>query len=878
MGAIGGAMASIGTFVGASASVAANVGAAIVNGAVQAIDGSRNGTQGIIAGLANGALGVFSAGGALDLSRVTSSLTTTLTPVLKNTALGLGVSYDKQAGWGGRIGIGSATTNASISFSQRGNTTISGSANIPGVKGLQGTLSTTTNGATTVGANYNAGNGPREGWNVGANYDINGGGFSGSVGYTDPNSGLGLTSTVDGNGLSTSAQLNGVNLATNGPDGFNMDEINWSEQNINLAQDRGNKLQQNALLKANGISDPDSLSPTERNRILGEINSAAEYKQLRESGKTDAEIAAMSRDQREAELDRINGEVNPDTLAIAALASVGTFFGGALAFMGLGGGTGNGSTPPVRGQVVDVPARRREDGDDDDVDMYDQLDHTDRLPQEVQDQISSIELDSSGNKVVKLKDGRVVTFGKDGTATLYTSSNVDHTLILTEANMGIPGVLGLGGVNALDQIGLPTQGKVERYPLDPKEIAKPVSITKEQYKLTDQGKEDVKSLRENASKVDTKVKDSDITAFNERQAIKREAIEKPLKDLQTEIQNLRNKIETNGQSADYDSSVDKSVLNDLQKQEKALSKSTSTKLTQLSKQEVTDRKNLPEAVRLQSLDNTLSNPYRSQVDDLSTQLAALDPKSAEYLRLNEEYEAVKINSSAFDNARDTLLNPKVKETSAALAAEMLNKLNPDVPVSRPEQSTVLENKPNREHLTPGYDPSGRAGGILPGINHPDARVTDTPLEHSSRGKNKAYHATDIALPYGTPYMPVAEGTAEVVRSSTYGNQVKIKHGNGVETSYAHNSEVLVTNGQHVTSSTVIANVGNTGNVDSSRPTQAPWYGGSHIHYELKINNQLVPSQNFDWNRFKTEGQTYVDDYVKRYGKDSPGYYLVEKKK
>ncbi|TGN09087.1 hypothetical protein, partial [Leptospira ilyithenensis] len=107
------------------------------------------------------------------------------------------------------------------------------------------------------------------------------------------------------------------------------------------------------------------MSPTERNRILGEINSAAEYKQLRDSGKTDAEIAAMSRDQREAELDRINGEVNPETLAIAALASVGTFFGGALAYMGLGGGTGNGATPPVRGQVVEVPARRREDGEDD---------------------------------------------------------------------------------------------------------------------------------------------------------------------------------------------------------------------------------------------------------------------------------------------------------------------------------------------------------------------------------------------------------------------------------------------------------------------------------------------------------------------------------
>ncbi len=363
MGTIGGAMASIGTFVGASVTTAANVGAAIVNGAVQAIDGSRNGTQGILAGFANGAIGAFTAGGGLDLGKISSSLGTTLTPALKSTALGLGVTYDRQAGWGGMIGIGNASTNANISFSQRGNTTISGSANVPGVKGLQATLSSTTNGATTVGVNLNAGKGPREGWNLGANYDINGGGFSANIGYTDPNSGFGLTSTIDRTGLSTSGQLNGVNLATNGPNGFTMDEINWAERNINLAQDRGNHLEENALLLADGVTDPDSMSPTERNERLGKINADNEYKQLREDGKSDDEIARMTSEQREAALDRINGVFNPDTWATAALATTGTFFAGALAFAG-GGGTGTGQTPTntnVNGPVV---VRRREDGEE----------------------------------------------------------------------------------------------------------------------------------------------------------------------------------------------------------------------------------------------------------------------------------------------------------------------------------------------------------------------------------------------------------------------------------------------------------------------------------------------------------------------------------
>ncbi|TGN17913.1 hypothetical protein EHS15_15875, partial [Leptospira idonii] len=82
-----------------------------------------------------------------------------------------------------------------------------------GYPGLQLTGSSTTNGATTFGANFNpTDKGPRQGWNFGANYDINGGGLSGSIGYTDPNSKLGITSTVNGDGLSTSTQYAGVNL------------------------------------------------------------------------------------------------------------------------------------------------------------------------------------------------------------------------------------------------------------------------------------------------------------------------------------------------------------------------------------------------------------------------------------------------------------------------------------------------------------------------------------------------------------------------------------------------------------------------------------------------------------------------------------------
>ncbi|WP_411824002.1 TIGR04388 family protein [Leptospira sp. 'Mane'] len=361
MAAVNNALSAVGQFFGAVGTTAVNVGAAVVKGAVQVIDGSRNGTEGMLAGLANGVLGYFGANGALNLGNMVPSLGTTAGSFLSNSALGLGVTYDRQSGWGGSIGIGSASANASISFSQRGNTTISASAApIKGLEGLQTTFSTTTNGATSVGINYNSGNGPREGWNIGANYDINGGGFSGSIGYTDPTNGLGITSTVSGNGLSTSGQVNGVNLATNGPDGFNMDEMNWAEQNINQAQDRTNRLKEDATLTSMGFTQAqiDGMSSGSRSTLLGIAN---DIQTLLDNGYSDEAIAKMSLDDRASKAETYR--INPEAMAISALASVGAFFTGALAFVGLGGASN--STPiPVPTPTAEVVARRREDGED----------------------------------------------------------------------------------------------------------------------------------------------------------------------------------------------------------------------------------------------------------------------------------------------------------------------------------------------------------------------------------------------------------------------------------------------------------------------------------------------------------------------------------
>lgn len=93
---------------------------------------------------------------------------------------------------------------------------------------------------------------------------------------------------------------------------------------------------------------------------------------------------------------------------------------------------------------------------------------------------------------------------------------------------------------------------------------------------------------------------------------------------------------------------------------------------------------------------------------------------------------------------------------------------------------------------------------------------------------------DIAAPNGTPIKVVADGTVtNASYNGSYGNLVKINHGNGVETWYAHTSKMYVTVGSKVTTGQTIAAVGSTGNST-----------GSHLHFEIRINGTHINPQKY----------------------------------
>lgn len=124
-----------------------------------------------------------------------------------------------------------------------------------------------------------------------------------------------------------------------------------------------------------------------------------------------------------------------------------------------------------------------------------------------------------------------------------------------------------------------------------------------------------------------------------------------------------------------------------------------------------------------------------------------------------------------------------------------------------------------------------------GIKLATAPITGTITSRygvSSSIRSSRHTGLDIAATKGTPIKVVADGTVTFARyNGSYGYLVKVNHGNGVETWYAHTSKMYVTVGQEVKAGDVIALVGSTGNST-----------GPHLHFEIRINGEHVNPQNY----------------------------------
>lgn len=108
-------------------------------------------------------------------------------------------------------------------------------------------------------------------------------------------------------------------------------------------------------------------------------------------------------------------------------------------------------------------------------------------------------------------------------------------------------------------------------------------------------------------------------------------------------------------------------------------------------------------------------------------------------------------------------------------------------------------------------------------------------------RRRMHYGIDLGYPTGTPVVAAFDGIVRVSKSNSggYGNLIVLRHGNKLETYYAHLSKRLVNPGQLVHAGDTIGLGGNTGRSY-----------GSHLHFETRyLGTPFNPTKIIDFKNY-----------------------------
>ncbi|MFH1314463.1 MAG: peptidoglycan DD-metalloendopeptidase family protein [Candidatus Eisenbacteria bacterium] len=228
---------------------------------------------------------------------------------------------------------------------------------------------------------------------------------------------------------------------------------------------------------------------------------------------------------------------------------------------------------------------------------------------------------------------------------------------------------------------------------------------------------------------------------------------------------------------------------------------------------------------------------RSEVAKLSGKVEGLEGAMAEHVEFEEQ---VRILADLDPMDKDTwevgVGGPQLPTDAALLepGGGSLTSLNQDVDrllrqikLQRHSYSEILERLKERsddlDHL-----PSIRPVDVGY-ISSYFGRRTDP-----FTGRKSRHEGVDFSARQGSNVYATADGVVSHSKYERgYGYTIKIDHGNGIITKYAHNAKLLVKKGKTVKRGDVIAYLGNTGR------STAP-----HLHYEVSVNGVAQNPLNF----------------------------------
>lgn len=202
----------------------------------------------------------------------------------------------------------------------------------------------------------------------------------------------------------------------------------------------------------------------------------------------------------------------------------------------------------------------------------------------------------------------------------------------------------------------------------------------------------------------------------------------------------------------------------------------------------------------------------------------------------EDMNEISSSDIVIAKIQDENINPILEAKAAqeaaakkAAAKKVAKTTTTKTTTSRSSTRTAASTKTTTTEL-----PVEKGNGVVKITCTPVSGKITSKFGERSSIRSSAHTGLDIAAPAGTPIKACNSGTVTFAGTKgSYGKLVKISHGDGVETWYAHCSSINVTVGQSVSAGEVIAGVGSTGNST-----------GNHLHLEIRVNGTAVNPQNY----------------------------------
>ena len=224
-----------------------------------------------------------------------------------------------------------------------------------------------------------------------------------------------------------------------------------------------------------------------------------------------------------------------------------------------------------------------------------------------------------------------------------------------------------------------------------------------------------------------------------------------------------------------------------------------------------------------------------QIEQLAKATTALQEDMVRLNKLDAEIRRMLNNEDTGSASRSGVTRPSAAQggQGGPLVQPKVEELNSMV---QNMQNAAKSREESLKHLRDALVERNARLAATPSIWPTSGEVTSRfGWRNSPWGWGSDWHpGIDIASDYGTPISATANGYVSFSGwYGGYGKMIKIDHGNGIETVYAHNDENSVGVGEYVKKGEVIGYMGNTGAST-----------GPHVHYEVRVNGTAVNPANF----------------------------------